>query len=223
VDHAALEQARRWGCRFVYASSACIYPTTLQGRNLEDVILLEEDQAWPALPESLYGLLKLSGEEMVRAASKQYGVKAGVVRMFNAVGPEFCPIKDRHVIPALIGKLLSFPEKDLDVWGDGTAERSFLDARDAAVALDLVMHHGCDEGYPINIGDPRRISVGELAMKCIQVAGQDHTKIRYNESRPAGVHTRAPSLDRIRRLGWTIQHDLDDMIEWTAEVLRASA
>lgn len=215
-DWETIEQALACKARLLYASTACVYPTTLQTG--EKVLLLEEADVWPARPESLYGLLKLSGEEMVRAACQQYELDATCVRMFNAVGPEFCSIDSRHVIPALVGKLLAGDE-ELEVWGDGTAERSFLDCRDAARALQLVMDQGPLNGEAVNIGDEIRHSVKTVAETVIAHVNP-YAKIRFAPSKPAGVKTRAANVDSMKGLGWHIEHDLPAMIEYTAEVLR---
>ena len=211
-DFRTFEAARDFDCPILYTSTACIYPTTLQENGFSGHLLTEDD-AWPARPESLYGFLKLAGEGMAHALHEQYGVPTQVVRMFNAVGPEHCPPDEKHVIPALVGKLVAnidtYPV--LEVWGDGSAERSFLDARDAAEALELVMKHG--DGKPYNIGSPERISVHALALMVIDVAGSAAVT-SFDTSKPAGVHTRAADCGRISKLGWDPRHTLREMIEW---------
>ena len=217
VDFAVAEQARRREVgRVVYASTACVYPTFLQTEE-QAGLLLKEEQVWPARPESLYGLLKLAGEEMFRALSRQHGCDVVSVRMFNAVGPEHCPIPDRHVVPALLGKLARGDDR-LDVWGDGRAERSFLDARDAATALLLVMESG-EAGTAYNVGAETRYSVAEIARHCVAASGRD-VEIVFDPSRPAGVHTRASDLTRIRRLGWEPEHRFDAMVRHVWSELR---
>lgn len=217
ADWRTIEAAMDLQARLLYASSACVYPKRLQTASM-GTYLLAEEEAIPAEPESLYGMLKLAGEEMVRAAAQQYGLEAVCVRMFNAVGPEFCDLESRHVIPALVGKLLG-GDAILEVWGDGTAERSFLDCRDAARALMLSMDKGDRNGAALNIGDDRRYSIQHVAERCIALVTPE-ARIQYDDSRPAGVHTRAANADAMKRLGWQIEHGLDDMIRYVAEVLR---
>src|SRR5205085_964000 len=58
-----LEAARLNGAeRFLYSSSACVYPQHLQ--KCPDVQPLQEDDAWPADPEEGYGLEKLYMEKL---------------------------------------------------------------------------------------------------------------------------------------------------------------
>jgi len=209
-DYFAIFYAVKWGAELLYTSTACVYPTFLQTEDDRDRDLRETD-VYPAEPESLYGLGKLYGEGMVKAACQQLGLRGTIVRMFNAVGPEFCDIEERHVIPALLGKLLN-GDGPLEVWGNGKAERSFLDARDAARAIDLVMEEG-ENGEAYNVGEEKRYTVADIAQRCINWVDPT-TSIMYNTSKPEGIASRCPSMDKIRQLGFEVQYSLDEMIEY---------
>ena len=77
----------REGCRFFYASSACIYP---EGKQLETKIEgggLKEDDAWPAQPQDAYGLEKLASEEICKHYDKDFGIECRIARFHNIYGP----------------------------------------------------------------------------------------------------------------------------------------
>jgi nucleoside-diphosphate-sugar epimerase len=82
-----LESGREAGvARFLYSSSACIYPE----RNQLDPQnpLCSEDSAYPAAPDSEYGWEKLFSERLYMAYARNYKVKVRVARFHNMFGPE---------------------------------------------------------------------------------------------------------------------------------------
>ena len=81
-----LEAARTNGVRrYLYTSSACIYPIYRQ--NSPDVTPLAEEHAYPADAEDGYGWEKLGHERLCRHYSEDYGLETRVVRFHNIYGP----------------------------------------------------------------------------------------------------------------------------------------
>src|SRR5262245_9076227 len=81
-----VEAARQNGVtRYLYTSSACIYPGYLQ-RSAEVTPLKEED-AYPADPEDGYGWEKLYSERQCRHYWEDFGLETRVVRFHNIFGP----------------------------------------------------------------------------------------------------------------------------------------
>ncbi|PYP73866.1 MAG: NAD-dependent dehydratase, partial [Gemmatimonadetes bacterium] len=81
-----LEAARLNGItRYLYTSSACIYPGYLQ--KSPDVTPLKEEHAYPADPEDGYGWEKLFSERQCRHYTEDYGLETRVVRFHNIFGP----------------------------------------------------------------------------------------------------------------------------------------
>src|SRR5688572_10612683 len=71
--------------RFLFSSSACVYPQHLQ--LTPDVPPLKEEDAWPAQPEEGYGLEKLFMEKMCEYYTHDHGIETRVVRFHNVYGP----------------------------------------------------------------------------------------------------------------------------------------
>src|SRR5215208_5066171 len=71
--------------RFLFSSSACVYPMYLQ--KCPDVTNLKEDDAYPAEPEEGYGTEKLFMEEMCKYYNEDYSFQTCVVRFHNIYGP----------------------------------------------------------------------------------------------------------------------------------------
>jgi len=81
-----VEAARRNNVkRYLYTSSACIYPLYLQKD--PNVKMLKEEDAYPADAEPGYGWEKLFSELACQYYGKDYGFKCHVVRFHNIFGP----------------------------------------------------------------------------------------------------------------------------------------
>jgi nucleoside-diphosphate-sugar epimerase len=71
--------------RFLFSSSACIYPTYKQTR--PDVKGLREEDAYPADPDNFYGWEKLFTEKLCEAYQRDYKMNLRVLRYHNIYGP----------------------------------------------------------------------------------------------------------------------------------------
>ncbi len=81
------------------------------------------------------------------------------------------------------------------VWGSGRQTRSFIHARDAALAMKLVTERAANE-QPINLGPPMDTSIAELVSTIANVAGYQG-KIVFDTSRPEGPSKKFLALDRL--------------------------
>jgi GDP-D-mannose 3',5'-epimerase len=82
-----IEAARRNGVRkYLYTSSACVYPEYLQGD--VNVTPLKEEHAYPAQPQDAYGWEKLVTERLCTHYREDYGLETYTVRFHNIFGPQ---------------------------------------------------------------------------------------------------------------------------------------
>jgi nucleoside-diphosphate-sugar epimerase len=80
-----LEAARVNGVkRYLYTSSACIYPEYLQMET--DISPLKEEDAYPAQPQDAYGWEKLITERLCVHYREDYGLETRIVRFHNIFG-----------------------------------------------------------------------------------------------------------------------------------------
>ena len=70
--------------RYLYTSSACVYPSFLQ--ESEDVTPLREDEAVPADPEKGYGWEKLFAEQLTSYYHEECGLDVRIIRFHNIYG-----------------------------------------------------------------------------------------------------------------------------------------
>ena len=199
--------------RFLFSSSACIYPNYKQTKS--EVAGLKEEDAYPADPNEAYGWEKLFTEEMVKAYQKDYGVDIRIVRYHNIYGPEGTYKGGKEKAPAALCRKVAEASNPgvITIWGDGTATRSFCYIDDCVRGTVMLMELDYDK--PMNIGSDRLVSVDELADIIIKISGKKITKT-YDLSEPEGVKGRNADLTLVRKvLRWEPQVSLEGGLEKT--------
>ncbi len=224
IDTHVLEAARRNGAsRYLYTSSACVYPAGRQDR--PDVEPLAEEHAYPADPEDGYGWEKLFSERQCRHYFEDYGLETRVVRFHNIFGPLGTYEGGREKSPAAICRKLALAEDGdaIEVWGDGRQTRSYCYVDDCVEGILRLM--GSDWREPLNLGQDRMVTVDELVDIVAKIAGKAVHK-RHDLSKPQGVRGRNSDNSKLRRvLGWEPQVSLERGLEityaWIRDQLRA--
>jgi nucleoside-diphosphate-sugar epimerase len=196
-----LEAARLNGiARYLYTSSACIYPGYRQQST--EVTPLKEADAYPADPEDGYGWEKLFSERQCRHYTEDFGLETRVVRFHNIFGPLGTYDGGREKSPAAICRKVALAPDggEIEVWGDGEQTRSYCYIDDCVEGIYRLMRSECRE--PLNLGTDRLVSINELVDLVAQAAGKRIRK-RYNLSAPQGVRGRNSDNTRLREvLGW---------------------
>jgi GDP-D-mannose 3', 5'-epimerase len=200
--------ARQHGVsRYLYTSSACIYPDHLQ--ETTDVKPLREDDAFPANPQDAYGWEKLISEKLTQYYASDYGLETRIVRFHNIFGPYGTYDGGREKAPAaLCRKVAAAPEGGtVEIWGDGEQTRSFCYIDDCVEGLIRIMRSDIRE--PINLGTDRMVGINELAEIIIEISGKHGLTLEHVEG-PQGVRGRNSDNTMIReRLGWEPEVSLE--------------
>ena len=205
-----LEAARENGVRrYLFTSSACVYPEYRQQRT--DVAPLREAEAYPADPQDAYGWEKLITEQLCTHYRRDFGIETRIVRFHNIFGPYGTYEGGREKAPAALcrkiatAKLTGNPE--VEIWGDGEQTRSFCYIDDCVRGIYKLMQSSFNE--PLNLGQDRMISINELAHIIAGIAGID-LRLKHVTG-PQGVRGRN-SDDRLLReaLGWEPEISLED-------------
>ena len=212
--------------RYLYTSSACIYPEHLQ----EDanVTPLKEDDAYPAYPQDAYGWEKLVSERLCMHYREDYGLETRTVRFHNIFGEKGTWEGGREKAPAAMcrkiatAKITGNPE--IEIWGDGEQTRSFCYIDDCLEGIYRLMRS--DHHEPINLGQDRMVTINELADMVAAAANVTITK-KHVEG-PQGVRGRNSDNTRLREVlgGWEPEISLEDGIartySWIEEQVRLS-
>ena len=209
-----LEAARLNGVgRYLYTSSACIYPGYMQ--DSADVKPLKEEDAYPAAPEDGYGWEKLFTERQCRHYYEDYGLETRVVRFHNIFGPLGTYDGGREKSPAAIcRKVALVPDGgEIEVWGDGEQTRSYCYIDDCVEGIYRLM--ASDFRDPINLGQDRMITINELVDIVAGIAGKSIRR-RHDLNKPQGVRGRNSDNSLLRKtLDWEPQIGLEDGLERT--------
>jgi nucleoside-diphosphate-sugar epimerase len=209
-----LEAAREAGvARFLYTSSACIYP--LYRQQTPDVTPLREADAYPADPEDGYGWEKLFSERQCRHYFEDFGLETRVARFHNVYGPLGTYDGGREKSPAAICRKIALANDDgeIEVWGDGSQTRSYCYVEDCVEGVRRLM--ASDWREPLNIGQERLVTINELVDMVAAAAGKRIRK-RHLPGAPQGVRGRSSDNTLVRQvLGWEPSITLEDGLRRT--------
>jgi GDP-L-fucose synthase len=157
------------------------------------------------------------GELQIEAARIEHGWNnTYIVRPANIYGPwdNFDP-ENAMVIPSLISRA-ALGENPLKVWGDGSAIRDFVHAKDVARAMVHVVEKNIN--VPVNVGSGIGISIAEVADEISIAFGG--LKIQWDNSKPSGDSTRVMNTKRIESTGFNNEISLKEGIASTVEWFR---
>lgn len=185
--------------RFLFASSACVYPANKQTN--PNVSPLKEADAYPAMPEDGYGWEKLFSERMCRHFEEDFGLTTRVARYHNVYGPLGTWNDGREKAPAAICRKVIEAKlsgrNEIVVWGSGEQTRSFQFIEDAIYGTQLIMHGDCSD--PINLGSNELVSINQLVDIVEEIAGVKLHRL-YDARGPKGVNGRNSDNTLIKKL-----------------------
>lgn len=218
-----LEAARANGAqRYLYSSSACIYPEHLQ--TTTEVTPLKESDAYPAEPQDAYGWEKLISERACEYYRDQYGMNTRIVRFHNIYGPYGTYDGGREKAPAAICRKVAHAEPGgtIDIWGDGEQTRSFCYIDDCVEGIFRLMRS--DWAEPLNLGTDEMISINELARLVIEIAGKRDVGLHHIAG-PQGVRGRNSDNTKLRQVlewepGTSLAEGLEPTYRWICKQVR---
>ncbi|MEU9841004.1 NAD(P)-dependent oxidoreductase [Actinomadura sp. NPDC048032] len=197
--------------RLVHLGSAAEYGHVEQGTPVSELA--------PPRPLGPYGVTKLAGTELVRAA----GLDAVVLRVFNPVGPGAPGT-------TLAGRLAAELRRAAGAGEDGRvgpldASRDLVDVRDVADAVVAAVRAPGALPAVLNVGSGRATPLRDMAALLLRVTG---ARSRVLESaagsdRSAGVAWQRADIGAAgRALGWTPATDLTTSLRdlWTDHLLK---
>jgi dTDP-glucose 4,6-dehydratase len=191
--HNCLGLARVKKARVLIASTSEVYGDPTVHPQTEDY--------WgnvnPVGPRGVYDEAKRFQEAMTMAYHTFHGVETRIVRIFNTYGPRM-RLNDGRVLPAFIGQALR--GEDLTIFGDGSQTRSFCYVDDLVEGIVRLLNS--DYAYPVNIGNPDEITIGDFAEEIIRLTGTDQ-KVVYRDLPTDDPKQRQPDISKARELlGW---------------------
>jgi len=209
-----LELAMAKGARFLMTSTSECYGDPLVHPQVESY--------WgnvnPVGPRSCYDESKRFAEALTMAYHRKHGVRTNIARIFNTYGPRM-KLDDGRVVPAFLDQALR--GEAMTVFGDGSQTRSFCYVSDLVDGLCRLMMS--DERYPVNLGNPRELTILEFAEKIRALTGSK-SEIEFRALPEDDPKQRKPDISKARALlGWEPKVELEEGLRRTVEYFQAQA
>ncbi len=209
--HKALGLAKAKGATFLLASTSEVYGDPL--------VHPQKESYWgnvnPVGPRGVYDEAKRFAEALTVAYRSTHGVNSKIARIFNTYGPRM-RLDDGRAIPTFMTQALR--GGPVTVFGDGSQTRSFCyidDLVEGIYRLLLSDHPG-----PMNLGNPKELSLLEMARKVIAVTGS-RSRIVHRPLPVDDPKVRQPDISLARSaLGWSPKVDLEEGLRRTVRYFR---
>lgn len=176
----------------------------------------EAEESWPLRPSSPYSASKASGDLLVSAYGRTYGLRYRIIRPCNNYGPYQHPEK---LVPRTIVRLLrGLPAT---IYGEGEQVRDWMFVEDFVSGLETVIVRGRD-GEVYNMCAGQYASVRRIVETIVRLMGRDPEKdIVHVSGRPGEDRRYAMKCDKLRSLGWeprvVLEEGLSRTVEWYRE------
>jgi UDP-glucose 4-epimerase len=153
------------GAVLVAASTSEIY-----GKNTKIGLREDDDRILgsPLKSRWSYAEAKAIDESLIEATTREKGLRAVIVRLFNTVGPRQTG-RYGMVIPRFTRQALS--GEPLTVYGTGEQIRCFCHVHDIIPALTSLAATPAAYGLAVNLGSTEQVTINTLAAKIITAAG----------------------------------------------------
>lgn len=213
--HKTLGLAKQKGAKFLLASTSEVYGDPL--------VHPQDEDYWgnvnPIGPRGVYDESKRFAESLTMAYHRYHGVNTRIVRIFNTFGPRM-RMDDGRVVPNFICQALR--GRALTVYDDGSRTRSFCYVSDLVEGIVRLL--GSQEHRPVNMGNPREMTILEFARRVLQLVPSEAkiTFVQPQDERTADdPKTRQPDIRRAKEvLGWEPTVPLEEGLARTAEYFR---
>lgn len=213
--------------KFCFMGSGCIYPRDCPQPIKEEYLLTAPLE----ITNEGYALAKISGLKLCEYLNTHHLDRADFISVMpcNLYGPgdNYHP-EHSHVIPALLRKFHEAKvnnNKQVTMWGTGSAMREFLHIDDIADAsVFLMQNYSGDPGEPantpgmswINIGSGTDLTMKELGQKIAKTVGFEG-EIVYDHIHPDGTPRKLLDSSKLFSLGWRPSISLEEGLLSTYE------
>jgi dTDP-glucose 4,6-dehydratase len=207
----ALELARQKKARFLVASTSEVYG--------DPMVHPQTEAYWgnvnPIGPRGCYDEAKRFAEALTMAYHRVHQLETRIVRIFNTYGPRM-RLDDGRVVPAFISQALT--NQPITVFGNGKQTRSFCYVSDLLEGIYRLMMS--EYHLPVNIGNPREMTMLEFAAAIIKATGAK-SKIIHQPLPQDDPQQRKPDISKAKKLlKWQPQVDLNTGMAQTIAYFR---
>ena len=198
--------------RIMFASSSTVYGEAKE--------LPTPETYGPYLPISTYGASKMAAEGFISAYSHYYGITGLIFRFANIVGTN----STHGVIFDFINKLMK-NQRELEILGDGTQQKSYLHVSDCVGAMfhvDAIAKH--TDIY--NLGNTSTTSVRKIAHYVTAGLKLGDVNFRFTggvdgRGWKGDVKVAQLGIEKLSATGWKNRYSSDEAVEAAvAEAIR---
>jgi nucleoside-diphosphate-sugar epimerase len=195
IDANVAEAVGCWGCPVVYMSTCGLYDRK------SDRLKSEYDDTVIHI-SSPYFAAKYEGERIFSQLPD-----STIFRLAVPIGPG---LKKKVVISRFLDAARN--GNTISVWGKGSREQNFLDARDVAAAILMALER--PQGGVMNLAAVRPVTMLELAETVVEVIGQGRIRLNEQEDALEGETARYDIRRAGEILGWRPIIGLRDSLNW---------
>ena len=209
--HNALGLALRMKAIFLLASTSEVYG--------DPQVNPQSEEYWghvnPVGPRGVYDEAKRFAEAMTMAYHRIHGLETRIVRIFNTYGPRM-RYGDGRAVPTFIPQAIK--GESITIHGDGNQTRSFCYIDDTVEGIYKLLMS--DVHDPINIGNPKEMTISELASIIVELIGS-RSRLTYEPLPTDDPKVRRPDISKAKHLlGWEPKTELREGLLMTVEWFR---
>ena len=205
--------AQKYNARYLVTSTSECYGDPLTHPQVET----DWGNVNPVGPRSCYDEAKRYAEAITMAFHRKHGVRTTIARIFNTYGPRM-KLDDGRVVPAFLDQALQ--NQPITMFGDGLQTRSFCYVSDLVEGLYRLSQS--DERYPVNLGNPREMTMLEFAGAILKITGATST-IVHRPLPQDDPRRRRPDITKAKNLlGWEPKVPLEKGLQHTVEYFRGA-
>lgn len=177
---------------------------------------------------SCYSESKRMAETMCYSFKHQYGVPVKIARIWHTYAPTMNIYNDPRVFASFMKNIIL--GQDIEIKSDGTGKRTFCYISDAISAFFLILTRGKDgEAYNICNTD-QFVSIRQLATMLAQIRTDINIHVSWKKRSSdehyvenTAIGTIAPSNEKLKRLGWDPQINIQEGFTRVYEYLTLSS
>lgn len=175
------------------------------------------DPLWPSSP---YAASKASGDLILQAAARTYGIQAAISRCTNNYGPHQALEK---FIPTVIRTAMQ--DQPVPIYAEGKNKRDWLFVTDHTDALETILATpwAFEHCHLFNVSADSEQQNIDVAKKILQILGKPESLLSFVKDRPGHDWRYALDSSNTRKLGWnpkvSFEEGLKKTVAWYSEKL----
>lgn len=160
-------------------------------------------------PQGFYSITKYCAEQLIESFCRTHGMKYRILRLCNILGPGDMGVsKQKNALQYLINEMKA--DRPIEIYGDGNFTRNYMDVRDCARAIRLVVEKGHTNAI-YNIGtepSQRFIDLINLAYHSME----SKSEIKFIPAKKFHKQVQVENFDmdcgRLRALGFEPEYNI---------------